>query len=141
MHKDTYFLFTFILIATIATLHTLAYIFFWYWTLWWFDILMHFLGGLWVAVTSLWFFYLSGYVRKPKVDFKTCLLITLGSILVIGALWEVFELSVGAYRETNHVLDTAIDLIMDVIGSILGLFLFIKARPISSVEESIHVDK
>jgi hypothetical protein len=138
MHKETFFLLTFILVAIIALLHSLAYVFFWYWTLWWFDILMHFLGGVWVALTALWFFYLSGYVQRPKANMQTYLLITLGSIAVIGIAWEIFELFVGAYREEHHVLDTTVDLIMDIVGSLAGLFFFLKIEPNLTSKEKLN---
>jgi len=141
MHKDTFFLSTFVLIAIIAILHLTAYVFFWYWTLWWFDILMHFLGGVWVGLSALWFFYLSGYVVRPKTDFKTMFLFVLASIIAIGVLWEIFEFAVGAYDKANYALDTTIDLTMDIIGSMIGLFIFMRLKLNLTTRDSLHAEK
>ena len=58
-------LYNFILIVLIAILNKAALSFFLYWKFWWFDIMMHFLGGLWIGGIVLWLYYLSGYVKNP----------------------------------------------------------------------------
>ena len=39
----------------IALLHICGVFFYLYWHFWWYDIVLHFLGGLWVALMALYF--------------------------------------------------------------------------------------
>ncbi len=48
------------LIVAIAILHTVAIYFYLYYELWWFDILMHFVGGFWTVLFFLWLLVFSG---------------------------------------------------------------------------------
>jgi len=48
-------LYIFVLGIIIAFLHQSAVALYWYWSVPWFDIVMHFLGGLWVGTCALWF--------------------------------------------------------------------------------------
>jgi hypothetical protein len=91
----------------------------------WFDIMMHFLGGLFVALSALWFFFESGYIHLHK-SIKNVVLVAVGSIILIGVSWEVFELLAGVPIENNFALDTTIDAIMDGLGAALAAFIFIK---------------
>lgn len=116
-------LWTFVLVV-IATLHILALEFSLYWLYPWFDIMVHFLGGLFTALFALWLFFESGYVRINN-NVQNALLVAGVSILVIGIGWEIFELVAGVPIEDNFVLDTTIDLIMDVLGAGVAVFIFI----------------
>lgn len=96
-------------LALILTyLHTQAILHFLYWFYDWFDILMHFLGGLAIAVFLIGFF----------VTERRALLIGGFFALVIG--WEIFEYLFGLPRESAYVLDTIIDLVMDTLGGALA---------------------
>src|SRR3989338_4819915 len=85
----------FVLVFFIAILHISATIFHFYWSIWWFDLPVHFLGGVWMSLASLWLLFFSGYVhlraKKPLDFIMTALLITLS----FGILWELFEYLVG----------------------------------------------
>lgn len=129
MLKQKLFLEQFILLIIIAVLHFLALQFYLYWTFWWLDILMHFLGGLWVGLTALWFFFFSGYVYKNVnlVRNTKIFLITIASVIVVGVLWEVWELwaELVFVNETGYFLDTSLDMVMDTLG---GIVAFIYAK-------------
>lgn len=104
---------TFILFAiaatTLALLHILALEFFLYWTYLWLDIPMHLLGG---AVVSLGLL-----VCFPRVKLWLVLLF----VLCVGCGWEVFEWVTGIlYTETAPFADTALDLVMDLVGGAVG---------------------
>lgn len=87
--------------------------FFLFWKLWWFDILLHFLGGLWAAVASAWaiVFFLK---RQPS------LLMIVLSALAIAIGWEVFEYVLGFPREEAYVFDVVLDIVMGVLGGLAG---------------------
>ncbi|MEX0917204.1 MAG: hypothetical protein WDZ90_01650 [Candidatus Paceibacterota bacterium] len=112
-----------VLIYGIFALHLLATLFYFYWTLWWYDIMMHGLGGFFVGLSTLWFFYLSGYVQAPR----NSLIFFYGivSALVVGVLWEVFEYIVGATNRDEYMFDTFLDLLMDIAGGLGAYYYFL----------------
>lgn len=127
MLKQPLFLFSFILIIIIALLHIVALEFHLYWLFWWFDMLTHFLGGLWVSLISIWFVFFSGIesfklVRNKKNVFFTAII----SVIIIGVLWEAFEFFSDFPTEINYYKDTAIDIVMDIFGSLVGFLYAIK---------------
>lgn len=106
-------------IATLGLLHVGALYFSLYWHYVWLDTLSHFLGGGWIALAYGWVMLrLKG--RAPS------LLEMLAIIIVVGIGWEVFEITVGVPREANWTFDTAVDLLMDVFGGLVGIFFFKK---------------
>ena len=85
-----------------------------YWYYWWFDIVMHFWGGMLLGVGlhilasfSLWRF-------TPNV-WQVCL----GMASVIIA-WEVFEYVVGLYDPNSYVVDVAKDVVVGFSGGLLA---------------------
>ena len=90
---------------------------------------MHFLGGLWVGLTALWFFFFSGYMHKNVnlVRSTKIFLITIASVIVVGVLWEVWELwaDLVFVNEAGYFLDTSLDMVMDTLG---GIVAFIYAK-------------
>ena len=125
MYKHPLFISWTTVLVVIAILHISALELSLYWVFWWFDILVHFLGGLFVVLFALWFFFESKYVRLSK-SIKHVVIVSGGSIILVGGGWEIFELLAGVPIEENFVLDTAIDLSMDVLGAIISGFVFIK---------------
>lgn len=129
MLKQKLFLEQFILIIIIAVLHFFALQFYLYWTFEWFDILLHFLGGLWVGLVALWFFFFSGFVYKDVslVRKTRIFLITIASVLTVGVLWEVWEVwaNLVFIDEQGYFLDTALDLVMDTLGAVIA-FIYAK---------------
>lgn len=103
-----------IILYFIVFLDILAKIFYWYYTIWWFDILMHFLGGVFIFFLLSYLFY-----NKRKILFL------LVGVLVIGLFWEVFEF-IFNNRIGGMVFewgDTLFDLVFDALGGITGFFL------------------
>lgn len=120
MLKDKLFVSLFILISLIASLHILALELYLYWLLWWFDILVHFLAGLWVGLMSLWIYYRSGFFIEPTHSISRAFLVAAFSIAVISILWEFYEIIIGVPFEENYVQDTILDLVMDALGASIG---------------------
>ena len=75
------------LIFIIFLLNYLAMTFYWYSSIWYFDMPMHFLGGIWLGLVSLYLFSLKDF------SFKSFLKIFL-VVLLVGIGWEVFEVLV-----------------------------------------------
>lgn len=97
-------------------LHLLALKFFLYWTTDWFDILMHFLGGLLVGLTMITFMrriHKEGEYINNKLLVASVVL----AVLVIGLTWELWELFVGLSDAIKDKKDSILDVIMDMIGA------------------------
>ncbi|MDO8569851.1 MAG: hypothetical protein Q7R89_03740 [bacterium] len=97
-----------------AVLDYVAQVFSLYWTLWWFDIMMHLLGGFSGGLVVLWFF-------GPFSIYRS-LFLTIGCLLVIGIAWEIFEYTHDLPQPINYGLDTVYDLINDTAGAVLSYF-------------------
>lgn len=116
-----------VLVACMSILNYFAYQFHWYWEFWWFDMIMHTLGGIFVGSFSLWYYF----SRKLKggaatLDKSFVLALSLASVSVIGVGWELFEFSVDKFitLSRHDPIDTASDLFFDVAGSIVAVFIF-----------------
>ncbi len=113
------------LLVTIGVLHALGLFLFLQWQFWWYDIMLHFMGGVWVALAALWFYMKEGWVARMT----TTVLIALS----IGLGWELFEYLVGSARESNYFYDTSLDILMDTLGAIAG-FLYVYYRRVDEKE-------
>ncbi len=112
------------LALVIALFQFLANEYYLYWKWWWADIVMHFLGGLFVSASVLWWlrFEIPVGLRSRVPKFLTALL----AIIVVGVAWEVFEYVTGMYNAVNYTLDTTLDLATDVGGMLFAYLLFKK---------------
>ncbi len=112
---------TFTLLFIVGVLNYIAVYLYLYWTVWWFDMLVHFLAGTCVAMaTVLAYYFYNG--RRIPVLYKSILLGIFGGI-IIGVLWEAYELYFeieNIYDGLSYVLDTSSDLVLDTSGAILG---------------------
>ncbi len=92
--------------------------------IWWYDIPLHFLGGLWIGLLAVYLYYYSGFFKSILTEnrlFFTMLI----SVIVVGALWEIFEYYTGlAFTVGNYTLDTVKDMFMDVLGGIVSYIYF-----------------
>lgn len=103
-------------LAVLGVLHVSALHFSLYWHYIWLDTVAHFLGGVWAVLVYVWVM-MRLRTRRPRFLEVVCV------ALCIGIAWEVFEYSVGVPREGNWLLDSSVDLLMDVLGGLLGAFL------------------
>ena len=102
-----------VLCAVMAAFHLWGLKDFLYWRYYWFDIFMHFLGGLAVGTALVGFL----------IRHRPWLFLVLFVAGMVG--WEMFEFFAGLTKQTDYVSDTALDLLMDVLG--VGL-VYIVAR-------------
>ncbi len=113
---------SFVLLVVVAFLFFVGEAFYLRWTFWWFDVVLHFLGGLCVAMGGLstWL-YLSS---STNISNTKLTLVGLLWALAIGIIWEIFEVHFGITFLSDgiaYVRDTASDLIMDICGGIFGV--------------------
>ena len=109
-----------------------------YRTFFWYDVVLHFMGGAWVAALVVsW-----PNFKNQFYNFKQKLIFTLLVVVVVGIAWEILEICVsgivylkyyagsGVLRELNAglTLDTAVDLAMDLLGGFSLGYLFIKFK-------------
>ena len=118
------------LIALIAGLNFFAFQSSWYFYHWWFDLVMHFLGGLFIGLTVWWLYQLFfTLLATKKLSLRSSFILMIGAILIMGLGWELFEFSVDEYWDTHlnikliEVLqvsqeDTSSDLLFDILGGV-----------------------
>lgn len=115
-----------LLIIIISSLNIWAikdYLYFFYW---WFDLLLHFLGGVWVAVSFLWLYFYSNILGKPSLERRRIFLATIVAFLVVAVGWEIFEIAIGQILEDpNYVFDTVTDIIIGGLGAFVAYIYFV----------------
>ncbi len=95
----------------------------WYYLFWYFDMPMHFIGGMTVL-------FILAYVFYNKINNQKTLPVwqLLVSVFIIGFAWEVYEQIVAILISHNPQVyaDSASDLFFDLAGGIFGLLYIIK---------------
>ena len=121
MQRKSILFLSLILALALYIIHFTAMKFYLYWTLWWFDILTHFLGGLAIGLFVVWI--ISGLF--PMLSSKKLLVVGVITILVFGIGWEIFENVFGFPRspKESYPIDTTLDLAMDVLGAVAAVSL------------------
>ena len=104
------------LLIVIAVVNAVAEVYHWYWTMRWFDIPMHFSGGMWLAGMALWWVYFRKGVT-PR-GFLALWGVSVVAAFGIGFLWEGYEavISFATVGHMNNLLDTLGDLLFDILG-------------------------
>jgi hypothetical protein len=124
------------LLSLLVWVHGLALENYWYWLYRQLDVPIHFLGGLMLGFSGLLFYFIIEK-RATAADMSaiTILQITIFTALSVGLLWELFEFS--GHRIFDHpafktiadlqrgFLDTAKDLLMDVLGGMTAGLIYI----------------
>lgn len=95
----------------------LALKFFWYSLIWYFDIVMHFLGGVWVGM-----FFLYVFTRgERQISIKRLFLEVILATLVVGVLWEFYEYYLSVISGSSwDLMDTLSDMFFDFLGGIVA---------------------
>jgi len=127
MSQTKLFKFTSVLLFLIFILYFLELKFYLSWTVWWYDILLHFLGGSVVGMAVLLIFERFFDMEITGV-FKTVLIGIVGAF-VIGVLWEILELRLNLTSFSDgvvYITDTISDLILDMTGAFFGIFYGLK---------------
>lgn len=103
----------------VGALNAVAYRLYLFWTVIWFDMVMHFLGGLFVALFFFWILSLF----KSKLSYTEKLILGAVFTILVGLVWEYFELIIRVtdLASPEYWGDTGMDIIMDTLGGTLGI--------------------
>lgn len=119
--KNSLLFFTFWIIVLVALVNWLAGELYLYWTIEWFDNLVHFLGGFSMGLLTLWAFYALDIFKGKAPTLKQAIFASLLGVIIIGIGWEIFEYLNGMTMSTeSYPLDVAHDLISDVAGAVVA---------------------
>lgn len=125
MFWNRYLLPSFVVLAIVGFFNWLGQVNYYYWTVPWYDAPIHFLGGAWVALFWLWALeskFFSGL--KPLLSGRKVIFV----VLAIGLLWEIYELVLGVtdVADKKFMADTIKDLVMDILGGTLAVYIMNK---------------
>lgn len=118
MQKKLYRLSLFF-VSFIFIINFLANKFYWYFAITWFDMLMHFLGGVFISIFAISLFY----KKFSESSFKKFITLVLISVLLIGLAWELYEYVVEYFiRDVDlaTIPDSFSDLLFDISGGLVG---------------------
>ncbi len=129
MDRKKFFIRVAMLIGLIFVLNFVAEKFHLYYSTWYFDMFMHFLGGVWLGMLLIWFFKVDSFSLRQV--FKVIL-----GVLVIGVAWEIFEfVFINTVAEFPFDLaDTISDMLFDLSGGFVSICYFFTR--IMSIPES-----
>jgi hypothetical protein len=107
--------------------------------IWWFDMVLHFLGGFFVAMLMVHYLDLNRLVQVKNNSKLKQYLIIVGATSFIGIIWEFAEYLASLtlidplynhFKIRTYFIgdldDTINDLLMDIVGAFSWLFLFRK---------------
>lgn len=123
------------LVVGILVLHILSIIYDWYHAYWWIDIILHLLGGAWVA--TLFFYVQERYVPSfVAMPWWFSIVVVVSFVMLVGVGWEWFEYWFDYFvAKDNFVLraqlglaDTMGDLLADLVGGLIVGAYFIFRR-------------
>lgn len=101
--------------STLAVLHNIAIHLYLYWSVWWFDIPMHFFGGV---IVALGFFTLRDLKLFPNSWLRLLPILLL--VLGVACIWEFYEVFIGIPMLADYIFDTSLDLVMGLVGGVFG---------------------
>lgn len=109
------------IIIFIFAINYIAMKFYWYSSIWYFDMPMHFLGGFWVGLACIYIFSLKDFNFKFILKVLIC-------VFLIGFFWEIFEILVDKSITQNlfNTLDTLSDMFFDLAGGSVSIIYFFK---------------
>lgn len=108
--------------ASFAAVHNFAVTTSLYWYYSWFDILMHFWGGVLVVLGVYALCSLKHIPLKPTSIF------IFSTLFILMISWEVFEWKIGLFDPERHLAETVKDLIMGFTGGLVGYLAALRLR-------------
>ncbi len=103
-------------------LHKIALDFFLYWTTDWYDIVMHFLGGVVIGMIAYLVIDMFSGLKIVKQTKLAHFSFVFGILLIIGLGWELFEIWTELIDPIADRLDSMMDLVMDSVGGVTAFF-------------------
>lgn len=97
--------------------------FFWYSSLFWFDMFTHFIGGFWVGLFFIW-------LLKTRDTKFVSIMKVMSLVLIVGILWEFFQVYTNNYiaNQPFDALDVMADVCFDIAGGAFAVGYFFKRR-------------
>lgn len=119
------------LIVFIFAVNLLAMKFFWYISIWWFDMPMHFLGGVFLGFlyVVLGTFIKSSFFANPATILTRKNIIQfMVFVFVVGFLWELYEIGVAriTFGDLGTPVDSLSDLFFDLAGGLFSYILILR---------------
>lgn len=141
MAKNRLLLISLITILFIAVFHFFALKSGWYWVYRWLDIPVHILGGFWVSLTALWLSLKIKHIEKISDYRKKAFLVMLASVLIVGILWEVFEIVFKITSSDTNIYwsDTIGDIMNGFVGGVISYFYFTQNKKCNLPIEKIKI--
>jgi hypothetical protein len=116
-HRAFFATFLTFLLNTIGSYFDLYSIF------WWYDMPMHFLGGLFTSLLLL--YVLIKYFNKIVLNFGSTFIVIITLSLIVGLLWEGYELFLAILSGNRHILlDSISDICFDIAGAAQGMLIY-----------------
>ena len=125
------------LAAVSIVLAVMAYQNFWFWRLWWFDNVLHFLSGATAGLVFLFVYFTIARVDGKKISphWPEVILAAASSIFALGFIWELFEFSLDKYWAASIAVkqlqmieigfgDSIWDLVSDILGALVAARIF-----------------
>ncbi len=112
-----------LVLLLVYVLHIIGFTYAFYTTTWWYDVMMHILGGIGISLSVFWFFKT---LNKNVLDKDIYVKVIIFTILA-GLLWEGIETFYGIagapVGTIAYYVDTIKDIIDDTLGAFITLFL------------------
>lgn len=103
-----------VLSAAFAAVHLLALKASLYWYFWWFDVVMHFWGGILIGLGVYTLCTLSRF--RCRVTLKMILI----ALVIATGTWEIFEWWADLWQPTAYYFDTVQDIALGFGGGLLA---------------------
>ena len=118
-------------------INAIAHFLYWYSAMRWFDIPMHILGGMFLALLAGALFF-NSLISLSRLQI---IVTTLLFVLVVGLGWEAFEYVVQAFiKDSSQVVnipDSIKDILMDIVGGVIAsLFVLRSIKRYNKAHES-----
>lgn len=81
----------------------------------WYDAMLHFLGGAWVAAAFLYFFSSRPQLFDVRSNYWLTLIFAVSFTVAVGVGWEFFEYAI--FGDYLSLADTLADLALDMAGA------------------------
>lgn len=115
------------IVTALFLFNLLAYQFYWYVSISWYDMAMHFAGGVFLALLIGAHFH----KRFRTLETKEIIVTTLLGVFIIGLGWEYFEYVVQIMLRPvpfADISDSISDVICDMTGGIVGTYFVLRAK-------------
>ncbi len=89
-----------------------------HWRMGWYDHVVHTLAGAMASLAIFSLYAMRAITKRPGALFAGAFLVS----LVVGTLWEIFELRAGitSFSHRGYAVDTALDIVFDIVGGWLA---------------------